>query len=112
VVGIRPVAGEDAEFVGFGFQTGEGGGDSVTRADGSLELEAAKLGHGISPDFEWLGGICGVYEHAFERQEINGPARDGNRFRLAGIGRVNLHGHGIAARKTIEVQRNGRGEEI
>ena len=109
---VGAVAGDNGEFVGFGSETGEAGGDFVADADGGFELQAAKLGGGVGPGFEGLGNVGGFGEQSLEREEFQSASGDGDWFGIARIGGIYLDGDGFAAGKAIQIQRDGGGKEV
>ena len=109
---VPQVTGEDGELVGLRLETDIRGGDLVADADGSLELEAAKLGGGKAPDFERLRRVGGSRKDAVKGEEIQGAGGDRDWFGIARVRGVNLHGDGIAAGNAIEVQCDGRGKQV
>ena len=109
---VGAVADDDGEFVGFGFEAGEAGGDFVTDADGGFELQAAKLGGGVGPGFERLRSVGGFGEQSLEREEFQIASGDRDGFGIARIGGIYLDGDGFAAGKAIQIQRDGGGKEV
>src|SRR5687767_15270218 len=109
--GFGAVAGDDGKFVGPGFEAGPGSGDFVAGADGSFELAAAEFGGGVGPAFERLRGIGRFFGEAFEREQVEGAAGDGDGFGTLRRAGVNFEGDAVGAGQAVEVEGHGGGEE-
>ena len=109
---VGTVADDNGEFVGFGFEAGEAGGDFVADADGGFELQAAKLGGGVGPGFEWLRNVGRFGEQSLKRQEFQSAGRHRDWFGIARIGGIYLDGDSFTAGKTIQIECDGGGEKV
>ena len=61
---------------------------------------------------EWLRRVRGGDQHALKGEQVYAAVSDRDRSSLTCVRRINLHSDGIPARDSVEVQGNGRGEQV